>query len=183
MKKFHIRRTYNDNYHIRTYAALKNPTEAYTKKVLNLIESREGIVDLIELSPPECRTDTIMLYAIQRNPYVISLMDSPSVVHITTSIKKSQGHTTELIHQHGWFDKQYWMLCVKFDGTLIRFTTDPPEHIQLAAVRNTGLALKHIENPSDKIQQVAWKNAGGLTKRVIRHKISDENMAICILSS
>ncbi len=58
------------------------------------------------------------------------------------------------------FGEENQLAAVKQDGLAIRFIYNPSEMVQLAAVKENGLAIQFIHNPSEQVHLEAVKDDG-----------------------
>ena len=71
----------------------------------------------------------------------------------------SKEEILNVLKENIWFlkdidNKEVQLEVVKQDGLTIRYINNPSEEIQLEALRRSGIAIKYIENPSEYIKSI-----------------------------
>lgn len=62
--------------------------------------------------------------------------------------------------QQQWYDQDYCLSQVKQDGLTLQYVKNPSPNIQLEAVKQNGYAIQYIHNPSETLQLEAVKQTG-----------------------
>lgn len=122
------------------------------------------------------KNEDFCIKAVKCNKLSIISIPYPSIDVQLLAVKQS-GYLIKYLHEKNIpISEEVKLEAVKNYGLSIEYIKDPSENIQIHAVQENGLAIRYIENPSENIQIIAVtqkrKRAGDVLSCIMKKNIN-----------